>query len=172
MRVSAFDPKEAGCMGLNSGNELLDGKNVELLRLLQADPRQPVSELARQIGMSGPAVRERLTRLEEAGVIRGYRLDIDPKALGLPVTAIVRIRPAPGQLQRVAELAREMRNVTECHRITGEDCFIVTVHLDAIDSLDSVLDRFLAYGSTTTSLVQSSPVPLRPLPLPDAAKRN
>jgi Lrp/AsnC family leucine-responsive transcriptional regulator len=164
-------------VSLNSNNEPLDAKNVELLRLLQADPRQAVSELARQIGMSGPAVRERLSRLEETGVIRGYRVDIDPKALGLPVTAIVRIRPAPGQLQRVAELARDIPNVTECHRITGEDCFILRVHLDAIDSLDSVLDRFLAYGSTTTSLVQSSPVPLRPLPLPEGpdvsrAQRN
>jgi Lrp/AsnC family leucine-responsive transcriptional regulator len=153
-------------MGLNSQNGSLDAKNIELLRLLQEDPRQPIAELARRVGMSGPAVRERVQRLEEAGVIRGYRLDIDPRAIGLPVAAIIRVRPAPGQLQRVAELAREMPNVTECHRVTGEDCFVVKIHLEAIDSLDRVLDRFLALGTTTTSIIQSSPVPMRPPPLP------
>jgi Lrp/AsnC family leucine-responsive transcriptional regulator len=76
------------------------------------------------------------------------------------------VRPAPGQLQRVADLAREITNITECHRITGEDCFIVKIYLDAIDSLDGVLDRFLAFGTTTTSIIQSSPVPLRSPPLP------
>ena len=153
-------------MDLKSQNNVLDSKNLELLRLLLADPRQPVSELARQVGMSGPAVRERLARLEETGVIRGYRVDIDPKALGLPVTAIVRIRPAPGQLPRLVELARETEAVTECHRVTGEDCLVLRLHLDAIGSLDKVLDRFLAYGNTTTAIVQSTPVPLRPPPLP------
>ena len=153
-------------MSFRPPNDLLDAKNVELLRLLQRDPRQPMSELARRVGMSGPAVRERVQRLEEAGVIRGYWLDIDPRTIGLPIAAIIRVRPAPGQLQRVADLAREITNITECHRITGEDCFIVKIYLDAIDSLDGVLDRFLAFGTTTTSIIQSSPVPLRSPPLP------
>jgi Lrp/AsnC family transcriptional regulator, leucine-responsive regulatory protein len=156
-------------LSLRTQNDLLDAKNIALLRLLRDDPRRPISELARRVGMSGPAVRERVQRLEEAGVIRGYRLDIDPQAIGLPIAAIIRVRPAPGQLQRIAELARDMPNVTECHRITGDDCFIVKIHLDAIDSLDSVLDRFLAFGTTTTSIIQSSPVPLRSPPLPNEA---
>jgi Lrp/AsnC family leucine-responsive transcriptional regulator len=152
---------------LKNGNGLLDATNRELLRLLLADPRKAVSELARHVGMSGPAVRERLARLEETGVIRGYRLDLDPKALGLPVTAIVRVRPAPGQLPRLVELARETAAVTECHRVTGEDCLVLRLQLDAIESLDKVLDRFLAFGNTTTAIIQSTPVPLRPPPLPD-----
>jgi Lrp/AsnC family leucine-responsive transcriptional regulator len=155
-------------MSLQNGNHGLDAKNLELLALLQADPRRPVSELARQVGMSGPAVRERLQRLEETGVIRGYRVELDPKALGLPIAAIVRIRPMPGQLTRVAELAREIPNVSECHRITGEDCFILKLHLDSIESLERVIDRFLAFASTTTSIVQSSPVPPRAPPLPNS----
>jgi Lrp/AsnC family leucine-responsive transcriptional regulator len=158
--------KEKMRVSFRPPNDLLDAKNVELLRLLQRDPRQPMSELARRVGMSGPAVRERVQHLEEAGVIRGYRLDIDPRTIGLPIAAIIRVRPAPGQLQRVADLAREITNVTECHRITGEDCFIVKIYLDAIASLDGVLDRFLAFGTTTTSIIQSSPVPLRSPPLP------
>jgi Lrp/AsnC family transcriptional regulator, leucine-responsive regulatory protein len=151
---------------------LLDARNVELIRLLQADPRRPVSELARRIGMSAPAVRERLLRLEEAAVIRGYRLELDPVALGLPVTVYVRVRPMAGQLPKVIELAQPIPQVVECHRITGEDCFIVKVHLDAIENLDQVLDRFLAYGQTTTSIVQSSPVPLRAPPLPRAVAKT
>jgi Lrp/AsnC family leucine-responsive transcriptional regulator len=153
-------------MSLQVSPLLADKRNIELLRLLAENPRLPVSELARRIDMSGPAVRERLTRLEEAGVIRGYRLDLDPKALGLQIAAFVRVRPMPGQLQKVADLARETPEVAECHRITGEDCFIMRVNLESIDALSGVLDRFLVYGQTTTSIVQASPVPPRLPPLP------
>jgi Lrp/AsnC family transcriptional regulator, leucine-responsive regulatory protein len=150
-------------------NLLADTRNLELIRLLQDDPRMGISELARRIGMSAPSTKERLTRLEEAGVIRGYRLDLDPAALGWPITAYVRVRPMPGQLQKIAELAASLPQVAECHRITGEDCFIVKVHLASIESMDGILDRFLAFGQTTTALVQSSPVPLRAPPLPRLA---
>lgn len=145
---------------------LLDARNVELLRLLDGDPRASVSELARRIGMSAPAVKERLTRLEEAGVILGYRLGLSAKALGWPITAFIRVRPMAGQLPRIIELAESIPQVVECHRITGEDCFILKVHLDALENMDQILDRFLAYGQTTTSIVQSTPVPLRTPPLP------
>ncbi|WP_211849397.1 Lrp/AsnC family transcriptional regulator [Neoroseomonas eburnea] len=157
----------------NTSSELLrDARNVELLQLLVDDPRMGTADLARRVGMSAPAVRERVLRLEEAGVIRGWRLDLDPVALGYPVCAIVRVRPAPGQLPKVTELARALLQVVECHRVTGEDCFVLKVHLPSIDGLDVVLDRFLAHGHTTTSIVQSTPVPSRGLPLasdaPDA----
>lgn len=145
---------------------LADERNLALLRLLQAEPRLGVAELARRIGMSAPAVRERLLRLEEAGVIRGWRLELEPAALGYPLTVFVRIRPMPGQVPKVAELARAMPQVAECHRITGEDCFILKVHVEAIETLDRLLDRFLAHGQTTTSIVQSTPVPPRDPPLP------
>lgn len=147
---------------------LTDRRNVELIRVLEADPRTSVSELARRVGLSAPAVKERLTRLEEAGVIRGWRLDLDPKALGWPITAFVRVRPMPGKTKKIAELAQTIPQVVECHRITGEDCFILKMHFEAIDKLECVMDRFLAHGQTTTSLVQSSPVPYRAPPLPDS----
>lgn len=162
-----FDLKENGAADFRTSKLLLDARNVELIRLLQADPRMPVSKLARRVGMSAPAVRERVTRLEEAGVIRGYRLELDPKALGWPITAYVRIRPMPGQLPKIAELAQSMPQVAECHRITGEDCFILKVYLESLESMDGLLDRFLAFGQTTTSIVQSTPVPLRAPPLPN-----
>jgi Lrp/AsnC family leucine-responsive transcriptional regulator len=160
--------KENGSNRFHRSELLDDARNVEILGLLRDDPRASVSELARRIGMSAPAAKERLTRLEEAGVIRGYRLDLDPILLGWPITAYVRVRPAPGQLTKIAELAASMPQVAECHRITGEDCFIVKIHLPSIESLDGVLDCFLAFGQTTTSIVQSSPVPLRGPPLPTA----
>ncbi|MBV9181394.1 MAG: Lrp/AsnC family transcriptional regulator [Acidobacteria bacterium] len=151
---------------MNNKGLLADRKNIMLLRLLEKNPRTPISHLARRIGMSNPAVKERLVRLEETGILAGYRMELNPKELGYHVTAFVRIRPLPGHLNKVAELAQTVPEVTECHRITGEDCFILKVFLKEISNLDRVLDRFLAHGQTTTSIVQSSPVPPRTLPLP------
>ncbi|MBV9580673.1 MAG: Lrp/AsnC family transcriptional regulator [Chloroflexi bacterium] len=147
-------------------SRLLDPVNTRLLQILLEDPRLPVAAVARRVNMSAPAVTERLQRLREAGVIAGCRLELDPKALGLPIAAYVRVRPAPGQLERIANLARATPQVVECHRITGEDCFLLKVHAAAIDQLEAILDCFLAFGQTTTSIVQSSPVPARALPLP------
>jgi len=158
--------KENIRMGLRSADLIRDERNVALLRLLREDPRMTLSELARRVQMSAPAVRERIQRLEEAGVVKGYRLEIDPGALGYPITVFIRVRPMPGRLSKIAELANSLPQVAECHRITGEDCFIIKAHIEALDRLDGLLDAFLAHGQTTTSLVQSSPVPPRGLPLP------
>src|SRR6476659_2522655 len=114
----------------------LDEVNVRILEELRSDPRLTMTALGRRIGMSAPAVTERVRRLEEAGIIRGYRLDLDAATLGLPLTAYIRIRPDPGQLPSIAELARSIPEVVECHRITGEDCFILKAHFPAIDQLD------------------------------------
>jgi len=149
-------------------HELLDDVNVRLLKELQQDPRLTMSELGRRVGMSAPAVTERVRRMEEAGIILGYRLDINPAPLGLPITVYIRIRPSPGQLPKVAELARQIPEVVECHRITGEDCFILKAFMPTMDQMDRILDLFLLYGSTTTSIVQTSPVLLRVPPLPDS----
>jgi Lrp/AsnC family leucine-responsive transcriptional regulator len=162
----SFDLQEKRAMRLQLAKALLDRKNVDLLRHLRADPELAVSELARRVGMSAPAVRERLQRLKESGVIREHRLEIDPAALGYPVAVFIRVRPMPGHMSKIAALAKRTPEVVECHRITGEDCFIMKAHVQALERLDSLLDRFLAHGQTTTSLIQSSPVPPRGLPLP------
>jgi len=146
----------------------LDPVNLRLLDELSRNPRITMSELGRRLGMSSPAVTDRVQRLEAGGIITGFRVDLDPRALGWPVAAFVRIRPGPGQLTRIAELAQQTPEVVECHRITGEDCFLLKVYVAEIDKLEDVLDRFLMYGQTTSSIVQSSPVPARPLPLPEA----
>jgi len=161
------DLREKRIFTYTSFHEEIDSVNLRVLEELQRDPRLTMSELGRRVGMSSPAVTERVRRLEEAGVIRGYRLELNPTALGLPIAAYIRIRPNPGQLPRIAELAQQIPEVVECHRVTGEDCFILKVHIPAIDQLDRLLDSFLLYGSTTTTIIQSSPVPLRPPPLPE-----
>ncbi len=162
----ARKPRRTHLESLESPNSILDEINVQLLGQLLKEPRLTMAELARRLKMSAPAVTDRVQRLEDAGVIAGYRLAIDPRALGFPVTAFVRIRPEPRQLQKVAELAVETPEVVECHRITGDDCFLLKVHVAAVDQLETILDRFLPYGQTTTSIVQSSPLPTRALPLP------
>jgi Lrp/AsnC family leucine-responsive transcriptional regulator len=146
-------------------SNLLDEVNRRVLRELQADGRIGMAELGRRIGMSAPAVAERVQRLERAGIIAGYHAEIDPARVGYPVAAVVRIRPAPGQLQRIPEVARETAEVVECYRITGEDCYLMKLHLRAIDELEAVLDRFTPYGLTTTSIIHSAPVPRRSTPL-------
>jgi Lrp/AsnC family leucine-responsive transcriptional regulator len=147
---------------------LLDSRNQKLLAALLKNPRASVTDLARKVGLSAPATRERLLRLEEAGVIKGWHVELDPKALGFPIAVLIRVRPMPGQLPKIAKLAQSLPQVTECHRITGEDCFLMKAHLRALEDLDGLIDKFLAYGQTTTSIVQSSPVAPRSLPLPGA----
>ena len=139
----------------------LDPPNLRLVAELQADARLTLAELGRRVGLSSPAVAERLGRLERDGVIRGYHADVDPRALGYALSAVVRVRPAPRQIEAVARVARETPEVVECHRITGDDCFVLRAHVRDVDHLEELIDRFTAFGQTTTSIVQSSPVPGR-----------
>ena len=139
----------------------LDDTNRRLLGELQDDARLSLAELGRRVGLSSPAVAERLQRLAGDGCIIGYRTEIDPRALGFGLSAVIRVRPASRQLQRVAEIARTSGEVVECHRITGEDCFFLKAHVRTIGHLEELIDRFTPYGRTTTSIIQSSPVPPR-----------
>jgi Lrp/AsnC family leucine-responsive transcriptional regulator len=142
-----------------------DQTDQRIIGELTANGRISLAELGRRVNLSSPAVAERVQRLERTGVITGYRAVLDPRKLGYPLTAIVRVKPAPGQLPRVPELAAKLPQVSECHRITGEDCFYLTVFLRSIDELGDLLDRFLEYGETTTSIVNASPVQRRDPPV-------
>jgi Lrp/AsnC family transcriptional regulator, leucine-responsive regulatory protein len=142
-------------------DQQLDATNRQLLAALQQDARVSLAELGRRVGLTAPAVGERLGRLEEAGVIRGYHADIDPRALGYELSVILRIRPAARMIPKVAELAQRTPEVTECHRVTGDDCFIMRLHVRDVLHLEELIDTFVPYGQTTTSIMQSSPVPGR-----------
>ena len=149
----------------------MDAIDRRIVAELQAAPRLRVAELARRIGLSGPAVADRLRRLEESGTLT-YRAEVDPRALGYTLFAIVRISPVGGGLRLIPGIAQEVPNVTECYRITGEDCYFMKVYLHSIDDLEPILDLFTPHGRTTTSIVHSAPVPPRPLPVPLRSART
>lgn len=144
---------------------LLDDTNLRLLAELQRDARLSIAELGRRVGLSSPAVAERVKRLELEGVIAGYRAEIDPRKLGYGLGVIIRIRPNPRQLADVAALARDTAEVIECHRVTGEDCYVMTAYVRDVEHLEAVIDQFVAYGQTTSAIMQSAPVPRRGLHL-------
>jgi Lrp/AsnC family leucine-responsive transcriptional regulator len=146
-------------------NGAIDRTDVKLLQALSADARTSVAELARLVGLSPPSVSERIRRLEEAGVIEGYAARINPKALGLPLAAWLRIRPIPGELRKVAEILNGLPEIVECDRITGEDCFIARAHVRSVEALEQLIDQIIPYAMTNTSIIQSSPVARRLPPM-------
>lgn len=151
-------------------NGSVDAADMMLVKALVADARTSIAELARMVGLSSPSVSERIRRLEEAGVIEGYTATINPKALGLPLAAWLRIRPVPGQLQKVVGILRDLPEVVECDRITGEDCFIARAYVGSVEELERLIDQLMPYAMTNTSIIQSSPVERR-LPPPGRISR-
>jgi Lrp/AsnC family transcriptional regulator, leucine-responsive regulatory protein len=144
--------------------EPLDEIDRRIVQELLGDARLRVAELGRRVGLSPPAVADRMRRLEDGGVL-SYRAEVDPRALGYSICAIVRVSPQSRDIQVIPAIAREVPEVTECYRITGEDCYFMKLYLRVIDELEPILDRFTPYGRTTTSIVHSAPVPSRPLPV-------
>ncbi|MCI0547670.1 MAG: Lrp/AsnC family transcriptional regulator [Candidatus Rokubacteria bacterium] len=147
----------------------IDATDIAILRALSEDARVTMADLARAVGLSAPSVTERVRRLEEAGIVRGYGARIDPAALGLPVAAYIRVRPMPGQLRKVADVLAGLEAVVECDRVTGEDCFIAKVHLRSVEVLEAVIDEIMPYAMTNTSVIQSSAVKRRLPPLSSSA---
>jgi Lrp/AsnC family leucine-responsive transcriptional regulator len=143
--------------------ELPDDIDLRLIAELQSDARARVAELGRRVGLSPPAVAERLRRLEDSGAVT-FRAEVNPRALGYALSAIVRVSPMSGHVHAIPDIARQTPEITECYRITGEDCYFMRLYLRSIDDLEPILDRFVAHGRTTTSIVHSAPVPPRSLP--------
>jgi Lrp/AsnC family transcriptional regulator, leucine-responsive regulatory protein len=145
---------------LKSQNDVLDEIDQALIALLGDNARLSNAELARSVGLSAPSVAERLRRLEE-DIVKAYTVELDPKALGYTLTAIVRIRPLPGQLHHVEKLLIESPEVVECDKVTGDDCFVARYLLRSIDELDPILERIAQRAQTSTSIVKASPVKRR-----------
>lgn len=143
----------------------LDEIDRKLLELLAVDARMPLKALAARVKLSSPSTSERLRRLEERGAIRAFTIAVDPRALGYELQAIVRIRPMPGKLAQVQKLIGEIREFSECDKVTGDDCFIGRLHLRSIAQLDEILDRIADKAETSTSIVKSQPIPRRLPPL-------
>jgi len=140
-------------MRVNGG---LDDKDLAIIEALQADGRVPLSELGRKIGLSQPAMSERVKRLEDRGVIAGYGARISPQALGLGMMAIVRLKTTHEHIRACLKKFAELPNVIEVHRVTGEDCFILKVVVPAPDRLAVVVDALGRFGAVTTSVVLRS----------------
>ncbi|WP_425406927.1 Lrp/AsnC family transcriptional regulator [Hwanghaeella sp.] len=149
----------------------LDGVDAAILDVLIENARVSIADLARRVGLSPPSVSERLKRLEEARVITGYSIAVDPAALGLPIAAWIRVRPLPGELTRVVTILQALPEIVECDRITGEDCFLAKAHLRSVEDLEALLDEVIPYATTNTSIIQSSPVPRR-LPIVPRKERG
>lgn len=152
---------------LKNEKVLVDSIDALILKALATNARVTNSELARTIRLSAPSTSERVKRLEEDGVIRGYHADIDPVALGLPLAVNIRVRPMPGQLQKLATLLGKLGAVVECHRVTGDDCFIAVAHVASVAAMEKLIDQINPLGTTNTSIIQSSPVQRRMPEIPN-----
>jgi Lrp/AsnC family leucine-responsive transcriptional regulator len=142
---------------------LLDEVGRNLLSALQQDARLSYAELGRRIGLSPAATAERLRRLEESGIIKGYRVELDLEALGLPVLAIVRMSCDGAKYRPFLKAVETMERVVECHHVAGGDAFILKVAAGSVRELERVVERLLDFGVPTTSFVFSSPVERRTL---------
>ncbi len=137
-----------------TGNEkLLDSLGWKLLTELQKDARISFAELGRRVGLSTPAVAQRVRRMEDEGIIRAYRADISPSHVGLPITAFIRMSIVGDVLAKLTAQVRSMPEIVECHRGTGADSFIMKVHVVSVEHLNHVIDHLTPYGTTSTSLV-------------------
>ncbi len=139
----------------------LDDTDRHILALLQQDGRMAIKTLAERIGLSSPAASERLRRLQDRGVIHGFGMEVEPRALGYSMQALVRIRPMPGKLQAVQKLIENIPEFGECDKVTGEDCFIGRLYLRSIEHLDHILERITDIAETSTAIVKSQPVKRR-----------
>jgi Lrp/AsnC family leucine-responsive transcriptional regulator len=147
----------------------LDETDWHLIEALQTDARQSFTALGQAVGLSRPAVAERVRRLEDLGVITGYRAVIDLARLGYTITAFVRISSCTrGDAAALSAILVSMPEVQECFRGTGDDCFIIKIAVQSIAHLDAVLDQVRDYGSSTTSVILSVLVTNRTLVRPAA----
>ena len=140
---------------------MLDEIDRKILLELQSDARTSYAELGRRVGLTTPAVIERVRKLEDAGVITGYRAEIDTAKIGLPITAFVRMSITGVDYSRIIEVAEQSNEVLECHRGTGGDSFIMKVAVASVEHLQEIIDKLTPYGITTTAIVLSSPVKRR-----------
>ncbi|MBE2223496.1 MAG: Lrp/AsnC family transcriptional regulator [Anaerolineae bacterium] len=145
--------------------KLLDPTSKQLLALLQQNARLSYSELGRQVGLSVTAVIDRMRRLEDAGLITGYQVTLDREKLGLSVLAFVRLQTIPERYPAVLALVETLPAVLECHHMTGEESFILKVVVATVAELEPLIELFSKFGRTSTSIVMSSPIEKRPLPV-------
>lgn len=140
-----FDPKTG-----------LDATDWRLVDLLQSDARASYAELGRKLRLSAPAVAERMKRLEDRGVVRAYRAEIDLSALGRGMHVYLRVVVAPKDYPRFKKAVAALDDIFECHHVTGTESFVLRAAVDAVPSLETLIQKLTAYGPTTTSVILST----------------
>jgi Lrp/AsnC family leucine-responsive transcriptional regulator len=148
---------------------MIDGIDRKILKELQENARISYAELGRRIGLTTPAVIERIRKLEDAKIITGYRAEIDTAKVGLPITAFIRMSISGVDYSRIIKVAEKSNEVLECHRGTGGDSFIMKVAVADVEHLQNLIDKLTPYGITTTAIVLSSPVKNRVIEFPNSA---
>ncbi|MBF6593334.1 MAG: Lrp/AsnC family transcriptional regulator [Thermaceae bacterium] len=148
---------------------LMDALNWKILELLQTEARIPFSELGRKVGLSAPAVAERVRRMEDAGIITSYRAQVDPSKLGYSLEAFIRMSCRGNALERMVRTVSELAQVLEFWNLTGEDGYVLRVALRSVKELDGLLKQLQMFGTTTTSLVLSKPVDFRVISAPQGS---
>lgn len=143
----------------------VDALDRKILRTLALDSRTSLRELGAQVGLSAPAIRERIHRMEDDGIIEGFSIRINPAALGYTLEAFVRIEPLPGKQKQIEKALQDIPEIIECCVVTGEDCFVARVILREINDLNRLLDPLHDKARTNTSIVKSTPVRRRFPPL-------
>jgi Lrp/AsnC family transcriptional regulator, leucine-responsive regulatory protein len=151
---------------------ITDATDWRIIEALQRNGRTSFVDLARTVTMSPSAVTERVRRLEEAGVIAGYTVVVDPEQLGLHTLAFVRLRYPTGNYQPLHKLLDETPEILEAHHVTGEDCFVLKVVTRSMRHLEEVTGRLSALGAVTANIVYSSPLPRRDITAQAALPRG
>lgn len=137
---------------------MIDQIDWKILKEMQENARISFAELGRRIGLTTPAVIERVRKLEDAEIITGYQAQIDTAKVGLPITAFIRMSIVGVEFKQIVNIANETSEILECHRGTGGDSFIIKVAVSDVEHLQTIIDKLTPYGVTTTSIVLSSPV--------------
>jgi len=136
----------------------LDAINWSIISSLQENARASYADIGRVVGLSAPAVAERMQKLEEAGIIKGYHIDLDYEKAGYALKAFITFTAHSGKLMPFLKYVERINEVLECHRVTGSYCIFLKVVVKDSMQLEQMLTRFMEYGDTTTSIILSSPV--------------
>ncbi|MFF2120411.1 Lrp/AsnC family transcriptional regulator [Kitasatospora sp. NPDC058184] len=139
----------------------LDDTDWAIIEQLQQEARVSLSELGRRVSLSPSATTERVRNLESLGVITGYHATVDLAKVGYPVLAVVRLKYPGNRHEPLRRLLAERREVLECLRTTGDDCYTLKVAATSMEHLETLVDELAGFGSTTTSVVYSRTLPLR-----------
>lgn len=145
---------------------MLDEIDLAILKSLQENARLPFAEVGRAVGLTAPAVSERVKKLEESGVITGYHAALNPVKAGLTITVYIQLGLVQGRGRETSMLIRALPEVLECHHITGLDCYIIKAAVPDMEGLQTFIEHLSHFGRTTTSVVLAAPVPRRTIDLP------